>query len=219
MKASEILPLAIDWLRERHPDAHIVPEFSVGEYGKALVDVAAILPDRIVGIEIKGEGDTPSRLPLQGMMYSRVCRAMFLLAAPSIEKRCINHLPPGWGLLSVADQSEDWAWDGVGPVKRRAFTGDDDGYGLSPVALAAMPWTKEYAAFGQYLGFGMPRRKVDAIKSVSNHFALPVIERAVCSILRQRDWESKTVHYPAESDTPAHRPPAHRQSGLFGDAA
>ena len=72
MKAPELLPLAVDWLAETYPGSIIVTELSVADWGGALVDVAAITETEIVGVEIKGDGDSPARLKLQGMAYGRV---------------------------------------------------------------------------------------------------------------------------------------------------
>ena len=195
MNAAE-LTMAEDWLREAHPTAHIVREFSVSEYGGALVDVAAILEDRIVGVEVKGEGDSPTRLPLQGMMYSRVCRSVFLLAAPSLRTRCAKHCPPGWGQLSIEPESA-YGWKQSGAIWCKRHHDQDKGYGLAPVALAAMPWTNEYGAFSAAIGWTVPKRKSDCIRAVAQHEPLPKIERAVCHVLRNRIW-SKDVSLPAD---------------------
>lgn len=53
MKADDLKPLAAAWLRTRFPDAHIAYELSLAEYGGAQIDVGAICPDQIVGVEIK----------------------------------------------------------------------------------------------------------------------------------------------------------------------
>ena len=55
MKASELLPLAVDWLTQVYPGSLIVSELSVADWGGARVDVAAITECEIVGVEIKGE--------------------------------------------------------------------------------------------------------------------------------------------------------------------
>ena len=191
--AHELLDIAFDWLRQRHPEAVIVAEFSVGEWGKALVDVAAICKDRIVGVEIKGAGDSATRLPLQGAMYSRVCREMFLLCTPELIASCSKKLPHGWSMLNI--------WDHPGHATRLGFDQQPDhgkGYGLSSVALAAMPWTKEYRRFGSALGIGAPSRKEACIKAVAETCPVTEIESAVCQVLRMRREYRTRVSWPAE---------------------
>lgn len=195
MKASELTDIAAAWLRGQYPNAHILREFSVSEYGGGLVDLAAILPDRIVGVEVKGEGDSPSRLGLQGGMYSRVCRSMWLLATPGLFERCGKHLPHSWGQLSIEPQDK-YRWKNTHGLWSKAHFQQENGYGLSPVALAALPWTKEYPRFSCEIGWSVPRTKSDCIRAVANNEPLPRIEAAVCRTLRFRDWEYKTVDLP-----------------------
>lgn len=189
--ASELLDFAFTWLRQKHPEAVIVEEFSVGEWGKAIVDVAAILNDRIVGVEIKGAGDSATRLPLQGAMYSRVCREMFLLPTPELAASCVKKLPHGWNVLKI--------WDHPGHTTRLGFDMQPDhgkGYGLSSVALAAMPWTKEYKRFGRALGSQIPTRKEVCIDTVARTCPVTDIEVAVCQVLRQRREYRNRVSWP-----------------------
>lgn len=101
LHATELLPLAQAWLAERHPDAVIVTELSVSDWGGASVDIAAITDKHIVGIEIKGKGDSPARLDRQGVSYPMVVREMWLLPCPSIADKCLKHKPSGWGRLEV----------------------------------------------------------------------------------------------------------------------
>ncbi len=198
MKAADLLEKATLWLRAQYPEAHIIPEFSVAEYGGALVDVAAVLPDRIVGIEIKGEGDSPARLGLQGMMYSRVCREMFLLASPCIQDRCMKARPPGWGslLTSRDDRHPTLLCEASGLYSFKYRAHDKIGRGLAPGAIAAIPWTKEYRLFGECLRVGLPRQKDDCIEQVVQRVPLRDIEKAVCEVIRRRDWMDKAVDYP-----------------------
>lgn len=197
MKADVLTRLAKAWLQARHPSAMIVEELSVAEFGGALVDVAAILPDRIIGIEVKGRGDSHRRLALQGAMFSRVCRSMYLLACPSIQKACSAARLPGWGeLLVQGAQSADLVQcRASGLLAGAHYVADETGYALAPVALAAMPWTKEYPLFREVLGAreALPRSKPKSIEKVASHYPLRVIERAVCRVLRKRDWRARSV--------------------------
>lgn len=103
MKAPELTDLAIEWLKEYAPDSIIVRELSVADWGAASIDVAAITPTQIVGVEIKGEGDSPARLDRQGIAYGMAVREMWLLPDVSIREKCFGKRPPGWGRLEVWD--------------------------------------------------------------------------------------------------------------------
>lgn len=196
------------WLRRRYPDALIVEEFSLAEYGGALIDVAAIRSDHIVGVEIKGEGDSPARLALQGMMYSRICREIWLLTAPSLAKRCRNKLPPGWGVIEtgwaeICHIAHDESSNETAVGRPYRETPETNGLGLSAGALAAMPWTREYPAFANAIQCGsLPRRKQDFIVGCAARFPTPDIEKAVCTTLHSRSWWPKVVDRPKAEKPP-----------------
>lgn len=101
MKAPELTALAIDWALGKYPGAHVVRELSVADWGGALLDVGIITDSEIIGVEVKGDGDSPARLPLQAVTYPRVCTRMWLLPAPGLMAKCREAKPNGWGLLEL----------------------------------------------------------------------------------------------------------------------
>lgn len=217
MRAKELTDLACKWLRARFPDAHIRRELSLAEYGGALIDVAAICQDQIVGVEVKGDGDSPSRLKLQGAMYGRICRKVYLLPSPSLLERCEKHKPPEWSIIHAPGSEVDVRFhsrsmicdaSGIGwapairmnPNNPKLARGQ--GLGLAPHALAAMIWTTEYSNFQAAVGekefTGLPRRKQDFINFVGPRYPLERLERAVCEIIRQRSWMDDRTEKPLE---------------------
>lgn len=101
MKAAELKKLAIEWLKTTYPNSIIVTEMSVADWGAASIDVAAITPTHMVGVEIKGEGDSPTRLDRQGITYGMVAREMWLLCDPGLQDKCFARRPRGWGRLEL----------------------------------------------------------------------------------------------------------------------
>lgn len=119
MRAEELRALAVEWLRETFPGSVIVTELSVADWGGASIDVAAITETHIVGVEIKGEGDSPARLDRQGITYGMAAREMWLLCDESIQAKCFARRPPGWGRLEV--------WEGsVRPFNRATKAGEPE---------------------------------------------------------------------------------------------
>ncbi|MBV7408723.1 hypothetical protein [Maritimibacter sp. DP1N21-5] len=102
-KASELTDLASTWLAATYPESIIVRELSVADWGGARIDIAAITAQEIVGVEVKGAGDSPSRLELQGFVYGRVARRMWVLPCEQLRERCFDQRPRGWGRLEVFD--------------------------------------------------------------------------------------------------------------------
>lgn len=217
--AGRLLCMAMRWLREQHPDSVIVPELSVGNWGKARIDLAAVCADEIVGVEIKGDGDSPSRLARQGWSYGLVASRVYLLPAPSIASRCDKARPDGWGLLKVTDAGvERAALDANG---RRI--GDAKRSDNSAAAMAGLFWASEArATWTWWLGqmpdsmrsaAWLPAAKANAVHTIHRAMgeAMPaaVLRRELCRTLRERNWrrtpfgQVKTVYRPGD-DLPTH---------------
>jgi hypothetical protein len=212
LPAVELRLMAMDWLIQRHPDAVIVTEFSVSNWGGALIDVAAITDTKIVGVEIKGTGDSATRLDRQGLAYGMVAKEMWLLPCPTLRDKCFAKRPPGWGRLEV--------WNGeVRPQNRAIKTGervkmkygwsypsirDDSRYEpdtpenlahLSVHAMCGTLWKDELLEIAQ-------RYKLDGVKksdyvhlltsAIEDQLPTTVVHNEMVAALRRRKW-LKTV--------------------------
>lgn len=197
MKAPELLKLSIEWLKSEYPDSTIVTEMSVADWGNARIDVAAITDDEMVGIEIKGEGDSPTRLELQGITYGQVARKMWLLVTPegTLSERCRKKRPRGWGVLAVEDGK-------VAPRIRSQF-GDGtvwhDKPGQSqqfnPYAMCGTLWRDELfdLAVRKNLQPGKKARVADLTETIVDHLPVPEIHDAMIFQLRRRIWKKPVI--------------------------
>lgn len=212
MKADELLDRAIEWLRGQYPEARIVPEFSVGNWGAAKLDVAAIIPadaerlfrgdgeprtatGHIVGVEIKGEGDSPSRLALQGAIYSKAAQKMYILPSPSNAAQIFKHIPRSWGRLGVID----------GAVHRVNKVGLRDDRPREPEWLCTAPaqllqalWKDELLHVARCLNMQPTRRMTvdELICDISEIASLREVRQAVVCCLMERNWLAKRVIEP-----------------------
>lgn len=182
-RAARMKLMALHWLRERHPDALLTTELAVGKYGDASLDVAAILPDKIVGVEIKGDGDSANRLERQGWVYSRTASEMWLFPAPSLIENAGKHRPRGWGLLRT---------EGEGVRVRLEVGNWRTGTHLpnAPAALLDILWKPELVATGQALNVAFnPRAACHVIAhQIAEHSTLSEVRPRVCQALIDRDW-------------------------------
>lgn len=218
MKANELRELAINWLRAEYPNSIIVTELSVSVWGGALIDVAAITETEIVGVEIKGEGDSPTRLELQGHVYGRVARRMWLLADESIQAKCFAKCPSGWGRLEV--------WDGaVRPFnrakkrvgeeavkatskhpgyKRAVYERDDSQYdpdtageerALCPWSMCGTLWRDELYDIARLHRVQTVGRAnvLPLTEAITNQLPMPVIHSAMIDQLRRRVWRKPVI--------------------------
>jgi hypothetical protein len=68
-------------LRQRWPGARIIHEFPL-RYSSRSIDMAAILPSEIIGVEIKSSRDTMDRLENQIRAFSPICSRLIIALAP-----------------------------------------------------------------------------------------------------------------------------------------
>lgn len=192
MNAGELTEVAESWLLREYPDSIIVRELSVADWGKASVDIAAITPDKIVGVEVKGERDSPARLPLQGATYSRVCEDMWLLADASLKERCEKALPPQWAMLQVIRGRAQ-------PVRTRNGCRAQPSMTLCPGILLECLWAAELRNIvkqNRLPEYTPTLRQVPAARAVLKHLPLPDIHAAVLGALRDRTWQKPVLFGP-----------------------
>lgn len=193
-RAPALCDAACDWLASRYPSSLIVRELSVGKWGGAMIDIAAITETDIIGIEIKGDGDSHARLELQGHMYSRVATHMFLLTAPLLDKIVEKHMPHGWWHLRIEGDAID-----AGRLGEPLFTdGRGRPHGLywpprlpnAPAQMLECLITRELRRVGKALvpAIDIGRTVPTMIAGISENAPIAKIRAAVCGALRERDW-------------------------------
>ncbi len=186
MKADELTDLGIEWLLRRFPEATIVREMSVSDWGGALVDIAAITATEIVGIEIKGEGDSPARLPLQRAVYGRVVRRMWLLPDVSLKASCIKKAPKGWGLLEVCGGKISVHKTRIARTQKL----------LCPYSMCGTLWRDELYEVARlnnvtFKGRGYVR---DITEAIVHQLPAPTIHDAMIRELRHRKWRKPVIN-------------------------
>ena len=195
MRADELTELAIRWLQSQHPDAYITTELSVAEWGGASVDVAAITLSEIVGVEIKGEGDSPTRLELQGLTYGRVCRRMWLLPTPegTLAERCAKKKPKGWGTLAVEDGAVIPAVRFTSSSGRVERSEAREAPHLCAMAMCETLWRDELTEIARtcpdVVIHGGPRPTVPFLRAgIVESLPTPRIHELMVKALRRRVW-------------------------------
>lgn len=99
----DIRILLFDYLDLRYPK---VRTFEEKVMGRSRSDVVALLPDAIVGIEIKSDADSYTRLATQVKDYDKFFDMNYIVVGGSHLKRVGEHIPEHWGILYV-DQTEE----------------------------------------------------------------------------------------------------------------
>lgn len=176
MKADALTDLASTWLAERYPDALIIRELSIGAWGSAVLDVAAIMPNEIIGCEIKGEGDTVKRLAMQEALYSKAATRMFLLADESLALKCKKELRGlGWSVRVPGE--------GLPTVIPRMHN--------APAQLLEALIGDELKRICKTLGEAVPKSGSvvqTMLDTLSENYPLSTLRPLTCRALRERDW-------------------------------
>ncbi len=87
-----------DYLEERYGKIRILEEKRTGG---ARADVVMILPDAIVGIEIKSDADTYARLERQVANYDLYYDRNIIVAGSSHGHHIGDHVPEWWGIITA----------------------------------------------------------------------------------------------------------------------
>ncbi len=86
-----------EFLEEKYGKIRFLEEKTIG---KVRADMICVLPDGLLGVEIKSHSDTYTRLAEQIKGYNKFCD-FSMLAAGSIHAKAEEHIPPEWGLVSI----------------------------------------------------------------------------------------------------------------------
>lgn len=185
MTAKDLLELAKVYCAARYPTAVLVPEFSIGSWGKALLDLAVITETEIIGVEIKGDGDSPARIPLQAAVYSKAATRMFFLPAPSLEANCFRHIPDCWGRLRVEPETGC-----VVRAKRHEWDRErePDLLCTAPRQLLQCLWKDELRGIARRHEIFTTKRPTadDLLGCLAEDLPLKTLRTEVCDALRRR---------------------------------
>ncbi len=89
-----------DFLEERYGKLRILEEKTIGS---SRADVVMVLPGRLVGIEIKSDADSYTRLERQVKDYELYFDANIVVVGSTHATHVADHVPDTWGIVSVED--------------------------------------------------------------------------------------------------------------------
>ena len=85
-----------------HDKFRIIDELVIGQ---ARADIV-VVTDSLAGYEIKGDGDSYSRLPGQVEEYDRYFQRNYLVVGVNHKATALQHVPPYWGILCVSESEK-----------------------------------------------------------------------------------------------------------------
>lgn len=93
-----------EFLEERYGKVRILEEKTVGN---SRADVVMVIPDKIVGIEIKSDADTYTRLERQVADYDLYFDQNIVVVGSTHASHVAEHVPDYWGIVSVEECDTD----------------------------------------------------------------------------------------------------------------
>lgn len=87
-----------EFLEEKYGKIRIIEE---KQMGKSRADIMMVLPEALVGIEIKSDADTYARLERQIKDYNRFFDYNYVVVGSKHAKHIKEHVPEWWGIISV----------------------------------------------------------------------------------------------------------------------
>lgn len=89
-----------EFLEERYEKVRIIEEKQIG---RSRADLMMVLPEAVVGIEIKSDADTYTRLSRQVKDYNRYFDSNYVVAGASHGLHVEEHVPAWWGIITVEE--------------------------------------------------------------------------------------------------------------------
>lgn len=91
-----------EYLEERFGKTRMFEEKIIG---KSRADIVMVTTDSVVGLEIKSDADSYTRLGRQVRYYNRYCDRNYVVIGTSHERHVEEHVPEFWGILVVSVES------------------------------------------------------------------------------------------------------------------
>ena len=175
----DIRILLFDYLDRRFPKVRTFEEKSMGH---SRSDVVALLPNLIVGIEIKSDADSYTRLVTQVKDYDKYFDVNFILVGSSHLTHVHEHIPPYWGILLVDQKEEE-------PIIRQVRAP-----GLNPKVKTrtqlSFMWKRELRMIleANKLGVYVSRSRRAMENALISWVPHKNLKRQMCYILFERDY-------------------------------
>lgn len=103
-----------DYIDSKYEKVRIFEELTIR---KSIADIVLVLDNKLIGIEIKSDADTYTRLPAQIKDYNHFFDYNYIAVGISHSKQVHKHIPDHWGILCVYKENEEVKIDKL----RKAF--------------------------------------------------------------------------------------------------
>ena len=100
LRDQDIREPLFEFLEDKFDKIRIIEEKQIA---KSRADVMVVLPDSLVGIEIKSDADTYARLEKQVKDYNRFFDFNYLVVGSTHARHAAENVPDFWGIISAEE--------------------------------------------------------------------------------------------------------------------
>ena len=161
-----------------HDKFRIIDELVIG---KARADIV-IVTDSLTGYEIKGDGDSYSRLPGQIEEYDNYFQRNYLVVGANHKKTAPQHVPPYWGILCVSESEKG--------VQVETIREAEQNPKYSQKSQLSLLWRKELKNILKTNNLPKCTGKTKAYmrKYILERVPKDTLQRQICEEFFERDW-------------------------------
>lgn len=134
------------YFKEKYPECRIVHEVNLaGQGSTSRIDMIVVLPDRLIGVEVKGDKDVPDRLLKQLLSFSAVCDELWVFYGYKMKSK-LPRLPHWVGqACQVPNAGPHDIEEDYGEFKPERIL-EAKSSGFSPSVMIELLWAQELNA-------------------------------------------------------------------------
>lgn len=171
-----------DYLEEQFGKIRVIDEKQLGRNTRA--DMFMVTESEFIGIEIKSDADTYTRLDSQVKGYDAYCDRSYIVAGSRHGKHVGEHVPEYWGIILVEHQGEEVLFSKV----REAAPNPK----WKPKLQLSLLWRRELDHILKL--FHLPKYKQKSRSYIVERILLKVdyepLKKQACEELFQRDYSA-----------------------------
>jgi hypothetical protein len=178
MNDYEIREVLCNYIDSQNNKVRIIDELVIGN---ARADIVTVT-DHLTGYEIKGDGDSYIRLPLQIKEYDKHFNENYLVVGASHRKSAESHVPAHWGIICVFYEEEK------AQISVLREPGSNPKFKIK--AQLKLLWRRELAnilkinQMPKYAG----KSRAFINSKILERISLETIEKQICEEFFERDW-------------------------------
>ena len=179
IKDKDIRELLFDFLEERYGKIRVIEEKTMG---RSRADVVMVMPDRLVGIEIKSDADTYARLERQIKDYDKYFDANMIVVGSTHALHVREHVPDTWGVLSVELMGDALDFYVVREMQENP--------GVQQLRKLDILWRPELASIQKRNGLPAYRQKSKSFvkRKIAELVPKEILQRQISDELFERDY-------------------------------